>query len=782
MKMKRLLSSILCLCLLTGMLSVSAMAAGSTVTLREDWRLTSDLDLTVPEGETLTIDGQGKFYIYELPGQLLNSGLGVVKFKDTILYPATSTNLTSDQLMLERQPHAIAISDSIANGSITVDGSLTQAKKGDSVTLTVSPASGYELDALTVTASEGDDAGSVAVNESGTSYSFTMPAGDVDITASFKPTGTTSVTVNMDGVTLNDKTYDGTAITYSGAASAGGYSGDFTYEWYDEGDNKLTEAPKNAGTYTLRATVSDTTNYFGFAEKTVTINKATITVAAKNQSIYVGGTTPDLSAPVLNTHYTVTGLAIGDALGGMITMSYGSTPNTSTTGNYTIVISGAENPAGGNYGNIIFTNGTLTINAQPYTPPSSSDDNDYTPSTPATESVTVPISGDDNSINVGASVKGDTATIDKVDLSKLDTVISDHVDTGTVTIDFSNLDSRKPITTVKLPSNVIKEIAEAVSDPNNDAESLEIVLSDGTSIKFDAEALGEKAAQADGLDITISIKGHEDAKLTNAQKNTIGSRPAFDINVTSGGKHISDMGGKITVHAPYELKPGEKGRGIVVWYVDDHGNRERCETSYDTAKQRVNWKTDHLSLYMIDYDENAANPFVDVSHDAYYFNSVLWAVDMGITNGTSVNAFSPDVSCTRAQMATFLWRAAGSPDPAGSVNPFADVPADTYYTKAVQWAYEQGITGGTSATTFSPDATCTRGQMATFLWRNADSPATEDGTSPFSDVAADAYYAKAVQWAYGQKITGGTSATTFSPDDPCTRAQMVTFLYRFLAE
>ncbi len=401
----------------------------------------------------------------------------------------------------------------------------------------------------------------------------------------------------------------------------------------------------------------------------------------------------------------------------------------------------------------------------------------YTPSTPPAQSVTVPISGDANTIHVGVSVSGKTATIDHVDLSALHTVIGDHVENiGVVTIAFSVLDVE--VDTVAIPADVVKQIADAVNDPNNDAESLEIVLTDGTSIEFDAVALGEKAAQADGLDITISIEHHDDAALTSAQKDAVGDRVAYDINVTSGGEHISDMGGKITVHAPYELKKGEKGSGIVVWYVDEHGSRERCETSYDNAKKRVNWKTDHLSLYMIDYDESFINPFTDISEDKYYYDAVLWAVDKGITNGSSATTFSPDASCTRAQMATFLWRAAGSPDPVGSTNPFTDVSADAYYAKAVQWAYEQGITGGTSATAFSPEADCTRGQMATFLWRNAGSPATAGSANPFTDVSESAYYAKAVQWAYEQGITGGTSATAFSPEADCTRGQMVTFLYR----
>ena len=173
----------------------------------------------------------------------------------------------------------------------------------------------------------------------------------------------------------------------------------------------------------------------------------------------------------------------------------------------------------------------------------------------------------------------------------------------------------------------------------------------------------------------------------------------------------------------------------------------------------------------------AENPFVDVKEGAYYYDAVLWAVEQKITSGTSATTFSPDASCTRAQMVTFLWRAAGSPKVENGKNPFTDVKADAYYYDAVLWAVEKSVTSGTSATTFSPDATVTRGQTVTFLYRNAGSPEVS-GTMPFTDVEADAYYAKAVQWAVQQKITTGTSETTFSPMSDCTRGQIVTFLYR----
>ena len=169
------------------------------------------------------------------------------------------------------------------------------------------------------------------------------------------------------------------------------------------------------------------------------------------------------------------------------------------------------------------------------------------------------------------------------------------------------------------------------------------------------------------------------------------------------------------------------------------------------------------------------NPFTDISKNDYFYDAVLWAADKGITSGVTDTLFAPNASCTRAQMVTFLWLANGSPKATG-VNPFTDVSADAYYYDAVLWAAEKGVTSGSTATTFSPDAVLTRGQTVTFLWRANGSPAVSGGS--FSDVAADAYYAKAVAWAVSEGITAGTGGSKFSPDAPCTRAQIVTFMYR----
>lgn len=228
--------------------------------------------------------------------------------------------------------------------------------------------------------------------------------------------------------------------------------------------------------------------------------------------------------------------------------------------------------------------------------------------TPST-SVTVSVSGEEKTIRVDSTVSSTTATIEDIDLSKLNTVIGNDVKTGVVTIDFSVLE--KQIDTVKLPASVIKQIADAVKDPSNDAESLSIVLTDGTSIEFDEKALSKKTAQTNQTDITISIKRTTDSALSALQQQAVGSQPAWDIKLTSGGKNISDMGGVITLHTPYELRSGEQSNGIVVYYVDENGNRESCETSYDPVKKLISWKTSHLSVYMIGYDENRVTPDTD---------------------------------------------------------------------------------------------------------------------------------------------------------------------------
>ena len=177
------------------------------------------------------------------------------------------------------------------------------------------------------------------------------------------------------------------------------------------------------------------------------------------------------------------------------------------------------------------------------------------------------------------------------------------------------------------------------------------------------------------------------------------------------------------------------------------------------------------------FTEQTDGWFEDVAKDAYYYEAVKWAVKNGVTTGVSKTRFDPNGDCTRAQIVTFLWRAAGSPEPETRENPFTDVSASAYYYKAVLWAIENGITFGTGRTTFSPDEPCTRAQCVAFLHRWLGEPKAE-ANATFHDVPEQAYYAGAVAWAQEANVTGGIGANRFGSDNKCTRAQIVTFLWR----
>ena len=235
----------------------------------------------------------------------------------------------------------------------------------------------------------------------------------------------------------------------------------------------------------------------------------------------------------------------------------------------------------------------------------------------------------------------------------------------------------------------------------------------------------------------------------------------------------------------------KKGRAFVLPTLAAHGSQ--INTGW-TDKGELNVKAGEtyqaeqdILLYAVWNDVDTqemilaaitgTNPFSDVPGSAYYNAAVRWAVKNGIASGTDAKHFSPDAACTRGQAVTFLWRAAGSPAPTLAENPFTDVKPSDYCYDAVLWAVENGIAKGTSASTFSPDAACTRGQIVTFLYRAAGLPAGY-ANSGYTDVPETSYCAAPVAWAVALRITSGTGALTFSPDDLCTRAQIVTFLYR----
>ena len=254
----------------------------------------------------------------------------------------------------------------------------------------------------------------------------------------------------------------------------------------------------------------------------------------------------------------------------------------------------------------------------------------------------------------------------------------------------------------------------------------------------------------------------------------------YTIKATAGAGGSISPSGSVSVREgrdqTFTITP-DKGYAVANVKID--GKSIGAVKSYTFENVR---RTHTIEVIFVKTNGNPqTGVFVDVATGSYYEDAVDWAVENGITKGTDNTHFSPDGICTRAQAVTFLWRAAGSPKPETRTMPFTDIPAGSYYYDAVLWAVENGITKGTSNTTFSPNMTCSRAQIVAFLWRSEKSPAA--GTAnPFADVKSTAYYADAVLWAVKENITKGTTNTTFSPNADCTRAQIVTFLYRFTVE
>ena len=321
-------------------------------------------------------------------------------------------------------------------------------------------------------------------------------------------------------------------------------------------------------------------------------------------------------------------------------------------------------------------------------------------------------------------------------------------------------------TELKSGAKVQKEAILTITATPNSNYTLDQLTVDGATKQNDGTY--KVNAKATALTVAATFKASSSGGGGGGGGGAVSTYTlTFDTNGGSAIDKITKDSGTTIDLAAY--KPTRAGYTFAGWFSD-----KALTKAVTSVKLTAN-----TTVYA-KWNQNggtAQNPFVDVKEGAYYYDAVLWAVEQKITSGTSATTFSPDASCTRAQMVTFLWRAAGSPKVENGKNPFTDVKADAYYYDAVLWAVEKGVTSGTSATTFSPDATVTRGQTVTFLYRNAGSPEVS-GTMPFTDVEADAYYAKAVQWAVQQKITTGTSETTFSPMSDCTRGQIVTFLYR----
>lgn len=320
------------------------------------------------------------------------------------------------------------------------------------------------------------------------------------------------------------------------------------------------------------------------------------------------------------------------------------------------------------------------------------------------------------------------------------------------------------------------------------------LYAEGSTVSFTAEqqtgkkfsgwtATGVPLDNATNAEISFTMPGNDVTLTTNYQTSSSGSssRPSYPITTPdkteNGSVNISSTSAKRGSIVTITVTP-DAGYVLDKLTVTDKDGKDVALTKKSDTEYTFVMPAGKVEITpsFVKQAEEPSRVFVDVKTGDYFYDAVLWAVEKGITNGTSAETFSPEAPCTRAQIATFLWRAAGSPVVNYAMD-LSDVAGDAYYAEAVRWALSEGITTGTSADQFSPDATCTREQAVTFLYRAAGSPAVS-GESAFEDVGADAYYARAVAWAAQNGVTNGISQALFGTGSDCTRAQIVTFLYR----
>jgi len=419
-------------------------------------------------------------------------------------------------------------------------------------------------------------------------------------------------------------------------------------------------------------------------------------------------------------------------------------------------------------GSFVWENDNQTVErGKSYTWIFTPDDTDHYNTVPGT-AVVWPASsgGGSGSSNVNGS--GDDVSISasggSVTASQMESAVKKADEGAAITIKSTSS------TTVTLPVGGMEKAADNDNDVRLDLRYGEITLS--------ARAI---AGMTDGISsndkIKISITSQTSSKDETISDLLDKGAAVFDVSVTVNDVEVHSFDGTLTI--TLTVSNLSRISDPYVLHILTNGTMEYYAPDSISGNTITVKGIRNLSAFAVipgsEVPQN--NPFADVSTSDYYYDSVLWAVENGVTNGTSATTFGPDMAVSRAQMVTFLWRAHGSPKATGT-NPFTDVSTSDYYYDAVLWAVANGVTNGTSATTFSPDTAVTRSQAVTFQWRAAGSPVVSG--SSFGDVAADAYYVNAVTWAVANGITNGTGGNSFSPDVVVSRAQAVTFLYREL--
>ena len=616
-----------------------------------------------------------------------------------------------------------------------------------------------------------------------------------DITLTVNVNATNKLVPTVTAPTANALTYNGAEQALVTAGKTTG--GTMLYRLDDSEWSEQLPTAKNAGEYTVWYKVQGNAEYANVAEQnvTVTVAKKSVTVTALDKSAYTGSTAPDLSSPKADKDYKVEGLVGADTLSGTVTLTYEQTPDMSKAGEIAINIT--DTLSNDNY-EITYVSGTLTVSRQ-----SSSDsgfssggsgggggsssggsgNNDNTnqpedkPQAPVTGE-TKPIQPDKN----GNAAVDNSSVQSAIDKAKQDAKKNGTTENGiAVTV---------PITSAAGQTSFNVTIKAQTLDllVKENVRQFTVAIDHLVSVNIGLDTLKQLDAASAGGDIILRANKVDALRSTEA-KAAIETRPAYDLSLVylSGGKEtpITSLNGHtISVRLSYTPAKGEQTGNLYAVYVDDVGKVEWItKSSYDASLKAVVFETGHFSVYGVGY-KNPAPAFTDI-HNHWAADNILFAASRGLLSGTSDTTFSPNTGMTRGMFVTALGRLAGINPDSYKTGKFTDVKADAYYAPYVNWAAQNGIVEGVTATTFAPDSNINREQMAVIMANYAkklgyDLPKTLQAVT-FADNAQISSWAKnAVRTMQQAGILSGKNGNKFDPKGTATRAEVATILRRFV--
>ena len=616
-----------------------------------------------------------------------------------------------------------------------------------------------------------------------------------DITLTVNVNATNKLVPTVTAPTANALTYNGTKQALVTAGKTTG--GTMLYRLGDSEWSEQLPTAKNAGEYTVWYKVQGNAEYANVAEQnvTVTVAKKSVTVTALDKSAYTGSTAPDLSSPKADKDYKVEGLVGADTLSGTVTLTYEQTPDMSKAGEIAINITGTL--SNDNY-EITYVSGTLTVSRQSSSDSGSSsggsgggggsssggsgnNDNTNQPK----EKPQSPVTGETKSIQPD---KNGNAAVDNSSVqSAIDNAKQDAKKNGTTE---NGIAVTVPITSAAGQTSFNVTIKAQTLDllVKENVRQFTVAIDHLVSVNIGLDTLKQLDAASAGGDIILRANKVDALRSTEA-KAAIETRPAYDLSLVylSGGKEtpITSLNGHtISVRLSYTPAKGEQTGNLYAVYVDDAGKVEWItKSSYDTSLKAVVFETGHFSVYGVGY-KNPAPAFTDI-HNHWAADNILFAASRGLLSGTSDTTFSPNTGMTRGMFVTALGRLAGINPDSYKTGKFTDVKADAYYAPYVNWAAQNGIVEGVTATTFAPDSNINREQMAVIMANYAkklgyDLPKTLQAVT-FADNAQISSWAKnAVRAMQQAGILAGKNGNKFDPKGTATRAEVATILRRFV--